>query len=148
MITPVWLQAAQHGVPRWRLLNKLLPLTVRELGFSLTHSDTVSISGTLTHSQKLTQHTGTVQGGVISLCAETIANLAAVLCVPPSHTVLATSINTHYLASCSSDLVFTAHCVHTSKRHCVWQVSVTESGTNRPIAHTTVAGTVIPQVRT
>ena len=92
---PTWLRAVRDGVVNYSVLNRLLLANTREW-FRYSASTSDSISAEITQLPEISQHTGAIQGGVITLGCETLACMAASLCIPESRTIVATSINTHY----------------------------------------------------
>lgn len=129
-VQPHWQRAVKPGesAPHTEWLNHLLLPNFAEY-FRYTHSDAHSLSGELIQNDSISQQTGAVQGGVITLCCETVSNMAAALCVPDGYSCVCTSIHTHYVKLARGTLTLTARPVHCGRTQSTWTVTVTdESG--------------------
>lgn len=122
---PQWLRGVEHNKPVWIQLNHLLLDNTRDW-FRYSASTEHSLSATITQTAEISQHTGAIQGGVISLGCETLACMAASLCVPDNHIVVATGIHTHYIKPSTDVVTLETRPVHTGKRSAVWHVTVTD----------------------
>ena len=140
---PTWLLGSREGVPVYSLLNRVV-LPNMQSWFSYTASTNDSISAEISQSPEISQHTGAIQGGVITLGCETLACMAASLCVPDSRIVVATSINTHYSAACEGTVTLKTQCIHSGSRSANWHVLVTDQS-GKTCATRTVAMAVLRQ---
>ena len=113
-------------------LNTLrLPNTVL-YGFEFTAVEPYA-TATITQNEHNSQHTGVIQGGVLCVLAETLANMAAQLSVNSlkanRYLVLGQSLNTSYLRSAKGVITATAVPLHSGKQTSVYSVEMTdESG--------------------
>lgn len=140
---PQWIRGAEHNKPAWIKLNHLL-LDNTRTWFRYTASSEHSLSAEITQTRDISQHTGAIQGGVITLGCETIACMAATLCVPDNHVVVATGIHTHYIKPCTDSVTLETRCVHSGRRSAVWHVNVTDK-TGKTCATSTVDMAVLRQ---
>lgn len=135
----MWLRAVQPGetAPHIPWLNSLIPPNMKPFWW-YTSADESSITGRLTQTEQISQHTGSIQGGIITLCSETIANLAASLVIPAGFVAVATSINTHYLKPARDHCDVTTTPLHTGRRTTTWCVTHTDQN-SVTVAHSTVS---------
>ena len=140
---PTWIRGARQGVPVYGVLNRLR-LPNMQSWFSYTASTSDSLSAEIVQNPEISQHTGSIQGGVITLGCETLACMAASLCVPDSRIVVATSINTHYSAACEGTVTLTTQCIHSGSRSATWHVKVSDQS-GKTCATSTVAMAVLRQ---
>lgn len=138
---PTWLRATRDGIVDYGVLNKLL-LANTEQWFRYSASSVDSISAEISQTPEISQHTGAIQGGVITLGCETVACMAASLCVPDNHIVVATGIHTHYIKPSTETVTLETRALHTGKRSAVWHVTVTDK-TGKTTATSTVDCAVI-----
>ena len=124
---PTWLRAVRNGEPDWSVLNKLILSNMTEW-FSYSASTPDALFAEISQNPEISQHTGAIQGGVISLGCETLACMAASLCVPKDRVVVATSINTHYSKPCAGTVTLSTQCIHSGARSHTWMVTVTDNG--------------------
>ena len=120
---PTWLRAVRDGVVDYSVLNKLL-LPNMTPWFSYTHSTEMTLCAEIRHKDSITQHTGVIQGGVLTLGCETLACMAASLCVPKDRVVVATSINTHYMRPCAGTVELITNCLHSGATSQTWCVHI------------------------
>lgn len=138
---PVWLRATRDGVVDYSVLNKLL-LANTVQWFRYSNSTPDSVSAEISQTPEISQHTGAIQGGVITLGCETLACMAASLCVPDNHIVVATGIHTHYIKPSTDVVTLETRPLHTGKRSAVWHVTVRDK-TGKTTATSTVDCAVI-----
>ena len=133
---PEWLRGTNGSVPNWDGLNRLKLTNTREW-FAYVAATDECIMAEISQTPEISQHTGAIQGGVITLGCETLACMAASLCVPDNHIVVATGIHTHYIMPSVDTVTLTTRCVHSGKRSAVWHVTVTDK-TGKTTATSTV----------
>jgi len=124
---PEWLRGTNGSVPNWDGLNRLKLTNTREW-FKYVAATDECIMAEISQTPEISQHTGAIQGGVISLGCETLACMAASLCVPKDRVVVATSINTHYSKPCAGTVTLSTQCIHSGARSHTWMVTVTDNG--------------------
>lgn len=122
---PEWLRGTNGSVPNWSALNRLKLKNMRDY-FSYVAATDECLMAEIQQLPEISQHTGAIQGGVISLGCETVACMAASLCVPDNHIVVATGIHTHYIMPSIETVTLTTRCVHSGKRSAVWHVAVSD----------------------
>ena len=135
----MWLRALQPGesAPHIPWLNNLILPNMKPFWWYVS-ADETSITGRLTQTENISQHTGSIQGGIITLCSETVANLAAALVIPDGFNAVATTINTHYLKPARGDIDVTATALHVGRKTTTWCVSHCDQN-NITVAHSTVS---------
>ena len=126
-------------------LNSLrLPNTI-SYGFQYVQSEP-HLAATITQNDHNTQHTGVIQGGVLCVLAETLANMAAQLHVNTlkanRYVVLGQSLNTSYLKAATGIITATAKPLHRGKQTSVYSVEMTDSDHNL-VAISTFTGGII-----
>ena len=122
-------------------LNKLLLPNCREYGLQYTQTEP-NIVATITQNPHNSQHTGVIQGGVLCVLAETVANMAGALAVPlDRYTVLGQSLNTHYISGATGTITATVEPIKVGRSSCVYSVKMTdESG--KTVAVSTFTGSI------
>ena len=119
-------------MPTPQQLNGLrLPNTVL-YGFEFTEVEPFA-TATIVQNTHNSQHTGVIQGGVLCVLAETLANMAAQLHVNTlranRYVVLGQSLNTSYLKAATGTITAVAKPLHSGKQTAVYSVEMTdESG--------------------
>ena len=126
-------------------LNSLrLPNTI-SYGFQYVQSEP-HLAATITQNDHNTQHTGVIQGGVLCVLAETLANMAAQLHVNTlkanRYVVLGQSLNTSYLKAATGIITATAKPLHRGKQTSVYSVEMTDCDDNL-VAISTFTGGII-----
>jgi len=117
-----------NQLPTPAQLNTLrLPNTVL-YGFEFTAVEPLA-TATITQNEHNSQHTGVIQGGVLCVLAETLANMASQLHVNAlkanRYVVLGQSLNTSYLRAATGVITATAKPLHTGKQTAVYSVEMT-----------------------
>ena len=118
-----------NQLPTPAQLNTLrLPNTVA-YGFEFTGVEPFA-TATITQNEHNSQHTGVIQGGVLCVLAETLANMAAQLHVNQlkanRYVVLGQSLNTSYLKAATGTITATAKPLHSGKQTAVYSVEMTD----------------------
>ena len=122
-------------------LNKILLPNCAQYGLQYTQTEP-HIVATITQNEHNSQHTGVIQGGVLCVLAETVANMAGALDVPRDrYVVLGQSLNTHYISGATGVITATVEPIKVGRSSCVYSVKMTdESG--KTVAVSTFTGSI------
>jgi len=130
-----------QGIPHWRHLDPWLKENCVAAGFSYSGATTSSLSLQCVQNSSISMFTDSIQGGVLCLLCETVANMAGALCTPEDHTVVGQSLNCNYLKKAQGVVTATATPVNIGKKVVVVTVSVSDSA-GETVALATFTGSI------
>ena len=130
------------NMPTPQQLNSILLPNTALYGLQYTQTEP-NIVATITQNEHNSQHTGVIQGGVLCVLAETVANMAGSLAVPRDrYVVLGQSLNTHYIRGATGTITATVEPIRVGRSSCVYSVEMTDER-GKTVAISTFTGSIV-----
>ena len=134
----IWKQLInRHGVFRWEYLNEedgkaspmpgSRPEILRNTGFEYIGATHNELHAKLSQKRNNTQWLGSILGGVLTLAAECLANVAANLSLPEGHWCIAQSLNSVYIRAAKNEVTLIAKPLSLGKKVHVWRVDAVDT---------------------
>lgn len=134
----IWKQLVNdHGVFRWEYLNEeegkpsklpgSRPEILRDTGFEYIGATDNELHAKITQKRNNTQWLGNILGGVMTLGAECLANVAAKVTLPADRFCIAQSIHSVYIRGAKNEVTLIAKPISMGKKVHVWNVDALDT---------------------
>ena len=114
------------------------------LGINFTEVGDDYLKATMPLSHLTSQHMGFMHGGANVVLAETIANIASILCCEEGKTVVGLDINANHIRPGKSTVTAIAKPIHIGRSTMVWEVNIHDEN-NKLTCISRFTGAVISQ---
>lgn len=127
----------EYGVFRWEYLNEeegkpskmpgARPEILRNTGFEYIAATDNELHAKITQKRNNTQWLGNILGGVMTLGAECLANVAANMTLPEGEFTIAQSVQSVYLRAAKNEVTLIAKPISMGKKVHVWNVDAVDT---------------------
>lgn len=139
----IWKTKANPEEINQRLSN----LMAGNLGIKFTEVGDNYLKATMPLSDLTRQHMGFMHGGANVVLAETIANIAAILCCEEGQTVVGLDINANHIRPGKSAVTAITKPIHIGRSTMVWEVNIHDEN-DKLTCISRFTGAVIPKLET
>ncbi len=117
---PLWKTPQTADEINERLANRM----AGNLGIQFTEIGDDFIKATMPLNERTSQHMGFMHGGANVVLAETMANIASILCCEETRTVVGLDINANHIRPGKSAVTGIARPIHIGRATMVWDVKI------------------------